>query len=685
MNSSSGIQPTDLANAIRALSMDAVQQANSGHPGAPMGMAEIAVALWTRHLNHNPNNPLWPNRDRFVLSNGHGSMLLYSLLHLSGYDLPIEEIKNFRQLHSKTPGHPENFVTAGVETTTGPLGQGLANSVGFALAEQLLAKEFNRPDHEIVNHNTYVFVGDGCLMEGISHEACSLAGTLKLNKLIVMYDDNGISIDGEVQPWFSDDTAKRFESYGWQVIPQVDGHDVEAVSAAIEQAKAWATEADRGPTLICCQTVIGQGSPKMAGTAKVHGAPLGADEIQATRQAIGWDAEPFVIPEAIQSAWDLRQQGEEKEAAWADKFADYAKAYPELALEFERRMKGDLPVDFAVRFQAFLDETVQKAETVATRKASQFVIQSLQELLPELIGGSADLTGSNFTDWPDVVAVRAGQDSPAGRHINYGVREFGMAAVMNGLALHGGYLPFGGTFLTFSDYSRNAIRMAALMRQRVIHVFTHDSIGLGEDGPTHQSIEHVSSLRLIPNLDVWRPCDTVETAVAWRSAVERPVTISNQVKQGGPSALLLSRQNLTFMERSAETVAQIAMGGYVLSDVENAQAAIVATGSEVEIAKKAQEQLAAEGVAVRVVSMPSTNVFDRQSKTYRDSVLPQSLPTVAVEAGSSDLWYKYVGRDGAVVGIDTYGASAPAGELFEYFGLTADKVVEAVKNLLQGE
>lgn len=685
MNSSSGIQPTDLANAIRALSMDAVQQANSGHPGAPMGMAEIAVALWTRHLNHNPNNPLWPNRDRFVLSNGHGSMLLYSLLHLSGYDLPIEEIKNFRQLHSKTPGHPENFVTAGVETTTGPLGQGLANSVGFALAEQLLAKEFNRPDHEIVNHNTYVFVGDGCLMEGISHEACSLAGTLKLNKLIVMYDDNGISIDGEVQPWFSDDTAKRFESYGWQVIPQVDGHDVEAVSAAIEQAKAWATEADRGPTLICCQTVIGQGSPKMAGTAKVHGAPLGADEIQATRQAIGWDAEPFVIPEAIQSAWDLRQQGEEKEAAWADKFADYAKAYPELALEFERRMKGDLPVDFAVRFQAFLDETVQKAETVATRKASQFVIQSLQELLPELIGGSADLTGSNFTDWPGVVAVRAGQDSPAGRHINYGVREFGMAAVMNGLALHGGYLPFGGTFLTFSDYSRNAIRMAALMRQRVIHVFTHDSIGLGEDGPTHQSIEHVSSLRLIPNLDVWRPCDTVETAVAWRSAVERPVTISNQVKQGGPSALLLSRQNLTFMERSAETVAQIAMGGYVLSDVENAQAAIVATGSEVEIAKKAQEQLAAEGVAVRVVSMPSTNVFDRQSKTYRDSVLPQSLPTVAVEAGSSDLWYKYVGRDGAVVGIDTYGASAPAGELFEYFGLTADKVVEAVKNLLQGE
>lgn len=682
MNSSSGIQPTDLANAIRALSMDAVQQANSGHPGAPMGMAEIAVALWTRHLNHNPNNPLWPNRDRFVLSNGHGSMLLYSLLHLSGYDLPIEEIKNFRQLHSKTPGHPENFVTAGVETTTGPLGQGLANSVGFALAEQLLAKEFNRPGHEIVDHNTYVFVGDGCLMEGISHEACSLAGTLKLNKLIVLYDDNGISIDGEVQPWFSDDTAKRFESYGWQVIPQVDGHDVEAVSAAIEQAKTWAAEVDRGPTLICCRTVIGQGSPKLAGTAKVHGAPLGADEIQATRQAIGWDAEPFEIPEAIKSAWDLREQGTQKEALWADKFAAYSAAHPELAREFERRMRGDLPADFAVRFQAFLDETVQRAETVATRKASQFVIEALQAMLPELIGGSADLTGSNFTDWSGAVAVRAGQDTPAGRHINYGVREFAMAAMMNGMALHGGYLPFGGTFLTFSDYSRNAIRMAALMKQRVIHIFTHDSIGLGEDGPTHQSIEHASSLRLIPNLDVWRPCDTVETAVAWRSAVERPVTVGAQVKDGGPSALLLSRQNLPFMPRTETALAQIAMGAYVLSDADNAQAVIVATGSEVEIAIKAQQQLAAEGIAVRVVSMPSTNVFDRQSKAYREAVLPPALPTVAVEAGSTDLWYKYVGRDGAVVGIDSYGASAPAGELFNYFGLTAEKVVAAVKNLL---
>ncbi|SUA59426.1 transketolase [Oligella urethralis] len=682
MNSSSGIQPTDLANAIRALSMDAVQQANSGHPGAPMGMAEIAVALWTRHLNHNPNNPLWPNRDRFVLSNGHGSMLLYSLLHLSGYDLPIEEIKNFRQLHSKTPGHPENFVTAGVETTTGPLGQGLANSVGFALAEQLLAKEFNRPGHEIVDHNTYVFVGDGCLMEGISHEACSLAGTLKLNKLIVLYDDNGISIDGEVQPWFSDDTAKRFESYGWQVIPQVDGHDVEAVSAAIEQAKTWAAEADRGPTLICCRTVIGQGSPKLAGTAKVHGAPLGADEIQATRQAIGWDAEPFEIPEAIKSAWDLREQGTQKEALWADKFAAYSAAHPELAREFERRVQGDLPADFAVRFQAFLDETVQRAETVATRKASQFVIEALQAMLPELIGGSADLTGSNFTDWSGAVAVRAGQDTPAGRHINYGVREFAMAAMMNGMALHGGYLPFGGTFLTFSDYSRNAIRMAALMKQRVIHIFTHDSIGLGEDGPTHQSIEHASSLRLIPNLDVWRPCDTVETAVAWRSAVERPVTVGAQVKDGGPSALLLSRQNLPFMPRTETALAQIAMGAYVLSDADNAQAVIVATGSEVEIAIKAQQQLAAEGIAVRVVSMPSTNVFDRQSKAYREAVLPPALPTVAVEAGSTDLWYKYVGRDGAVVGIDSYGASAPAGELFNYFGLTAEKVVAAVKNLL---
>ena len=685
MNSSSGIQPTDLANAIRALSMDAVQQANSGHPGAPMGMAEIAVALWTRHLNHNPNNPLWPNRDRFVLSNGHGSMLIYSLLHLSGYDLPIDEIKNFRQLHSKTPGHPENFVTAGVETTTGPLGQGLSNAVGFALAEQLLAKEFNRPQHKVVDHSTYVFVGDGCLMEGISHEACSLAGTLKLSKLIVLYDDNGISIDGEVQPWFSEDIAKRFEGYGWQVIPQVDGHDVEAVSAAIEQAKAWAAEDDRGPTLICCQTVIGKGSPNVAGTAKVHGAPLGADEIQATREAIGWDAEPFVIPEAIQSAWDQRAKGEQQEAQWVDVFADYARAYPELAAEFERRNKGELPTDFSERFQVFLDETIQKAETVATRKASQFVIQSLQDILPEMLGGSADLTGSNFTDWKGAVAVRAGKDSPAGRHINYGVREFGMAGVMNGLALHGGYLPFGGTFLTFSDYSRNAIRMAALMRQRVVHVFTHDSIGLGEDGPTHQSIEHASSLRLIPNLDVWRPCDTVETAVAWQSAVTRPVTIGNEVKQGGPSALLLSRQNLQFMSRDSETVAQIAKGGYVLSDADNAQAVIVATGSEVEIAKAAQDQLAAEGISVRLVSMPSTNVFDRQDKAYRDSVLPKALPTVAVEAGSSDLWYKYVGRDGAVVGIDTYGASAPAGELFKYFGLTAEKVVEAVKNLLQGE
>ena len=685
MNSSSGIQPTDLANAIRALSMDAVQQANSGHPGAPMGMAEIAVALWTRHLNHNPNNPLWPNRDRFVLSNGHGSMLIYSLLHLSGYDLSMEEIKNFRQLHSKTPGHPENFVTAGVETTTGPLGQGLTNGVGFALAEHLLAKEFNRPQHQIVDHNTYVFVGDGCLMEGISHEACSLAGTLKLNKLIVLYDDNGISIDGEVQPWFSDDTAKRFEGYGWQVITEVDGHDVEAVSTALDQAKAWSADDDSGPTLICCRTVIGQGSPKVAGTSNAHGAPLGADEIQATRQAIGWDAEPFVIPESIQKAWDQRSAGAQKEDNWTQAFDSYAKEHPELAEEFTRRMNGELPADFADRFQDFLEETIQKAETVATRKASQFVIQSLQDILPELLGGSADLTGSNFTDWSGAVPVRPGKDTPAGRHINYGVREFGMAAIMNGIALHGGYLPFGGTFLTFSDYSRNAIRMAALMRQRVVHVFTHDSIGLGEDGPTHQSIEHASSLRLIPNLDVWRPCDTVETAVAWRSAVERPVTVGNAVKEGGPSALLLSRQNLAFMQRDDETVAQIAKGGYVLSDAENAQAIIVATGSEVEIAKKAQEQLATEGIAVRLVSMPSTNVFDRQDQAYRDNVLPRSLPTVAVEAGSSDLWYKYVGRDGAVVGIDTYGASAPAGELFKYFGLTTEKVVEAVKNLLHGE
>ena len=673
------VQPTVLANAIRALSMDAVQQANSGHPGAPMGMAEIAVALWARHLRHNPKNPNWFDRDRFVLSNGHGSMLIYSLLHLSGYDLSIEELKNFRQLHSKTPGHPEVGITAGVETTTGPLGQGIANAVGFALAESLLAAEFNRPEHAVVDHFTYAFVGDGCLMEGISHEVCSLAGTLKLAKLIVLYDDNGISIDGQVDNWFADDTPKRFEAYGWNVIRNVDGHDIDAVDQAIAQAKQHALAGNTGPTLICCKTEIGKGSPNMVGTEKVHGSPLGAAEIELTRKAINWDSPAFEIPSEIAQAWNHDQAGASVEAEWDKVFAAYAQVYPELAAELSRRMKGDLPADFESKFGQYIQETTAKAETVASRKASQFAIAALADILPEFLGGSADLTGSNFTDWKGVTAVRAGQ---AGRHINYGVREFGMAAMMNGVALHGGYLPFGGTFLTFSDYSRNAIRMAALMKQRVVHVFTHDSIGLGEDGPTHQSIEHAASLRLIPNLDVWRPCDTVETAIAWQSAVSRPTSLGMAVQAGGPSALLLSRQNLAFVERDAQTLAQVSRGGYVLRDDAAAKAVIIATGSEVELALKAQAQLQEEGIAVRVVSMPSTNVFDRQAKDYRDSVLPQDLPCVAVEAGCTGGWYKYTGRNGAVVGIDSYGESAPAGVLFKHFGLTAENVAQAVKQVL---
>lgn len=679
MNTESSIQPSMLANAIRALSMDAVQQANSGHPGAPMGMAEIAVALWTRHLRHNPKDPTWFDRDRFVLSNGHGSMLIYSLLHLSGYDLSIDELKNFRQLHSKTPGHPEVGITSGVETTTGPLGQGIANAVGFALAESLLAAEFNRPGHNVVDHFTYAFVGDGCLMEGISHEVCSLAGTLKLAKLIVLYDDNGISIDGQVDNWFADDTPKRFEAYGWNVIRDVDGHDIDAVDQAIAQAKAQAQSGQTGPTLICCKTEIGKGSPNMVGTEKVHGSPLGAAEIELTRQAINWDSPAFDIPGAIAQAWNHEQAGAREQAAWEHIFADYKQAYPELAAELSRRMLGDLPADFEAKFAAYLQETVAKAETVASRKASQFAITALAEILPEFLGGSADLTGSNFTDWKGATPVRADQ---AGRHINYGVREFGMAAMMNGLALHGGFLPFGGTFLTFSDYSRNAIRMAALMKQRVVHVFTHDSIGLGEDGPTHQSIEHAASLRLIPNLDVWRPCDTVETAVAWQSAVSRPTSLGMSVQAGGPSALLLSRQNLAFVERDEKSLAQIALGAYVLRDSVDAQAVIIATGSEVELALKAQTQLQEEGIAVRVVSMPSTNVFDRQTADYRDAVLPKDLPCVAVEAGCTGGWYKYTGRNGAVVGIDSYGESAPAGVLFKHFGLTAENVAQAVKQVL---
>ncbi|CAM3477232.1 transketolase [Bordetella sputigena] len=681
MSNPTARQPS-LADAIRALAMDAVQQANSGHPGAPMGMAEIAQALWTRHLRHNPADPAWPGRDRFVLSNGHGSMLLYALLHLTGYDLPIEEIKQFRQMHSRTPGHPEVGITAGVETTTGPLGQGLGNAVGMALAEALLAAEFNRPGHTVVDHHTYAFVGDGCLMEGISHEVCSLAGTLRLSKLIVLYDDNGISIDGKVEAWFGDDTGKRFEAYGWNVIRGVDGHDVEAVDAAVRQARANAAS-HGGPTLIACRTVIGKGAPNVAGTDKVHGAPLGKDEIAATRAALNWQHEPFVIPPEVYEGWDARRAGSVAQNEWQARFDAYARQFPTEAAEFTRRMRGELPADFADKARAFVAATVEKAETVATRKASQYAIGALAQALPELLGGSADLTGSNYTDWKGVAPVRAGEKAiQFGRHINYGVREFGMAAIMNGIALHGGYLPFGGTFLTFSDYSRNGLRMAALMKQRVVHVFTHDSIGLGEDGPTHQSIEHANSLRLIPNLSVWRPCDTTETAVAWIEAVKRPASIGMDVRDGGPSALLLSRQNLPFVPRDEATVAAIARGGYVLRDADDARAVIIATGSEVALALAAQELLSKDGVAVRVVSMPSTDVFDKQDAEWRAAVLPKGLPRVAVEAGTTGLWHKYVGLEGAVVGIDRYGESAPAGVLFPFFGLTAEKVAAAVKQVL---
>ena len=671
-----------LADAIRALAMDAVQQANSGHPGAPMGMAEMAQALFRHHLSHNPVDPSWPNRDRFVLSNGHGSMLIYALLHLTGYDLSLDELRNFRQLHSKTPGHPEVGITPGVETTTGPLGQGLANAVGMALAEALLAEEFNRPGHAILDHHTYVFVGDGCLMEGISHEVCSLAGTLRLSKLIVLYDDNGISIDGKVENWFADDSAKRFEAYGWNVIRVADAHQVNEVDAAIARAKDLGKQTNR-PTLIVCRTVIGKGAPNMAGTDKVHGSPLGPDEIAATRAALAWPHDPFVIPQDIYDAWDARAAGARTQQAWQERFDAYAAAFPAEASEFLRRMKGDLPVDFADKASAMLAAVAAKAETVASRKASQQAITELVQVLPEMLGGSADLTGSNFTDWKGVSPVRAkSQGIQFGRHINYGVREFGMAAIMNGVALHGGYLPFGGTFLTFSDYSRNALRMAALMRQRVVHVFTHDSIGLGEDGPTHQSVEHAASLRLIPNLSVWRPCDTVETTAAWLHAVQRPASIGMSVRHGGPTALLLSRQNLPFVQRSEQTLSNVSRGGYVLQDAKDARAVIIATGSEVSVAIQAAKLLGDQGIAVRVVSMPSTDVFDTQTKAWRDSVLPPGLPRVAVEAGVTAFWFKYVGLDGAVVGIDTYGESAPAGVLFKHFGLTAEKVAEVVKQVL---
>ena len=667
-----------MANAIRALAMDAVQQANSGHPGAPMGMADIAVALWGQHLRHNPSNPQWPNRDRFVLSNGHGSMLIYALLHLTGYDLPMSELRNFRQLHSKTPGHPEVGITPGVETTTGPLGQGIANAVGMALAEKLLAQEFNRPGHAIVDHHTYVFLGDGCLMEGISHEACGLAGVWRLNKLIAIYDDNGISIDGQVTPWFIDDTPKRFKAYGWNVIADVDGHDVDAVDGAIAKAKT----ADR-PTLICCKTAIGKGSPNRAGTAKAHGEALGHDEIKLTREALGWWHEPFVVPEAAYAHWDAKARGTAAEEQWNERLTAYQAAHPELAAEYVRRMRGELPRHWA---QSAVDAAVAahtKAETVASRKASQLALEAFTRALPEMLGGSADLTGSNLTNTSSTQPLRlnadgspkVAEDGKPGRHINYGVREFGMAAVMNGIALHGGFIPYGGTFLTFSDYSRNAIRMAALMGKRVIHVFTHDSIGLGEDGPTHQSIEHAASLRLIPGLEVWRPCDTAETVVAWACAIE---------SKNRPTALLLSRQNLPYAPKSG--LDEIAKGAYVLAEpgevglAKKAQAVIIATGSEVQLALHAQQQLAVHGIAVRVVSMPSTTVFDRQSTAYKTSVLPQGVPRVAVEAGVTDGWWKY--GCAAVVGIDRYGESAPAGVLFKHFGFTAENVVDTVKVVL---
>ncbi|MDB5822293.1 MAG: tkt [Herminiimonas sp.] len=656
---------SNMANAIRALAMDAVQKANSGHPGMPMGMAEIAVALWDRHYRHNPADPRWSARDRFVLSNGHGSMLHYALLHLTGHDLSMEEIRNFRQLHSKTAGHPEVEVTPGVETTTGPLGQGLANAVGMALSESLLAAEFNKPGFDIVDHHTYVFTGDGCLMEGISHEVCSLAGTLRLSKLIVLYDDNGISIDGKVDGWFTDDTPRRFEAYGWNVIPGVDGHDVDAVDAAIQKAK----KADR-PTLICCKTVIGKGAPTMQGTDKVHGAALGEKEITAWREQIGWTSPPFEIPADVYKAWDARERGARLQQEWTALFDAYSERFPHEAGEYLRRMKGDLPGNFDKAVSDYIATCVDKKENIASRKASQNAIQALAQVLPEFLGGSADLTGSNLTNWKESVPLRAGQP---GNHINYGVREFGMSAIMNGITLHGGFLPFGATFLTFSDYSRNALRMAALMKIRTLFVFTHDSIGLGEDGPTHQSVEHVSSLRLIPNLDNWRPCDTVESAVAWEQAIRR---------HAGPSTLIFSRQNLAFQERSAEQINNIRRGGYVLKDAPNAKAILIATGSEIELAVKAADELAGQGIPVRVVSMPSTDVFDRQDAAYRASVLPRGVPRVAVEAGVTAFWHKYVGLEGAVIGIDTFGESAPAGVLFKHFGFTTQKVVVAVKSVL---
>jgi transketolase len=657
----------DVVNVLRALAMDAVQKANSGHPGMPMGMAEIAEVLWRRHLRHNPANPRWADRDRFVLSNGHGSMLLYALLHLSGYDLPMREIERFRQLHSKTPGHPEYGMTPGVETTTGPLGQGISNAVGMAIAEKVLAEEFNRPGFEIVSHFTYVFLGDGCLMEGISHEVCSLAGTLGLGKLIAFYDDNGISIDGHVEGWFTDDTPKRFEAYGWHVIRAVDGHDSDDIERAIYAAKAARLQ----PTLICCKTTIAKGAPTKAGTHESHGAPLGDKEIAAARTELRWRHGPFEVPPEVYEAWDAREAGANAEGAWRLRMGQYAEAYPEEERELQRRWRGELPKVWNARVAGLLAKVREKAQSIATRKASQDTIEGLALVLPELIGGSADLAGSNLTLWSGSRAIAR---NSGGNYLHYGVREFGMAAIMNGIALHGGLIPYGGTFLTFSDYCRNALRMAALMRIRSIFVFTHDSIGLGEDGPTHQPIEHLASLRLIPGLDVWRPCDTEESLVAWVAALER---------KDGPACLVFSRQNLPFQQRAQTVGEEIRRGGYVLVESSGEpHAVIIATGSEVSLAVEAQKLLTQQGIAVRVVSMPSTTVFDRQDAQYRDSVLPPLLPTVAVEAGVSDVWHKYVGRTGAVVGIDRFGESAPAGELFKLFGLTPERVAKAVRALL---
>ncbi|MHB0851620.1 transketolase [Stutzerimonas nitrititolerans] len=657
------------ANAIRALSMDAVQKANSGHPGAPMGMADIAEVLWRDHLKHSPTNPLWADRDRFVLSNGHGSMLIYSLLHLTGYDLSIDDLKNFRQLHSKTPGHPEFGYTAGVETTTGPLGQGLANAVGFALAEKVMAAQFNQPGHEIVDHNTYVFLGDGCLMEGISHEVCSLAGTLGLNKLTAFYDDNGISIDGEVHGWFTDDTPRRFEAYGWQVIRNVDGHDADEIQIAIDTAR----KSDR-PTLICCKTIIGFGSPNKQGKEASHGAALGDAEIALTREALGWSHGPFEIPAEIYAEWDAKQKGADAENEWNKRFAAYEAEFPALAAEFKRRMAGELPADFAEKASEFIRDVATKGETIASRKASQNCLNAFGPLLPELLGGSADLAGSNLTLWKGCKPVVA--EDASGNYMYYGVREFGMAAIMNGVALHGGLIPYGATFLMFMEYARNAVRMSALMRQRVIYVFTHDSIGLGEDGPTHQPIEQLTSLRTTPNLDTWRPADTVESAVAWKHAVER---------KDGPSALIFSRQNLPFHVRDNETETAIARGGYILKNCAGEpELILIATGSEVSLAVEAADKLAAQGRQVRVVSMPCTSVFDAQDAAYKQQVLPVEVGArIAIEAAHADYWYKYVGLEGRIIGMSTYGESAPADQLFEEFGFTVENILAAAEELLE--